>query len=82
MASRVGSWGASQVTRFVVGTGTCVDAGVGVCVVAECNVGDVDGVVAWVGGTLFPFLSLGDHLPSDVTTISRVTGDRRRFWAI
>ena len=80
MASREGSREVSQVTsqvaRFVVGTGIGMGAGVGVCVVVECDMGDVGDVVTVVGGTLFPSLSPGDNLPSGVTTISRVTGDR------
>ena len=66
---------------FVMDTSIGVGTGVGMCVVAECNVGDVGGVIAVVGGTLFPSPSSGDNLPSDVATISRITGDCRRCWA-
>lgn len=67
----------TEVTRLVVGPGT----GVGVCIVAECDVGDVGGVVAVVGGMLLPSPSSGDNLPPGVATIRRVTGDDRRRWA-
>lgn len=81
MASQAGLREASQVTwqvaRFTVGTGIGVGAAVDVCLVTECDVGDVGGVV-----TLFPSPSSGYDLPSGVATPSRVTGDRRRHWAI
>ena len=69
----------SQVARFVVGMGIGMNAGIGVCVVAECDVGDIGGVAAVVVGTLFPspHSSSVDNLHSGITTISRVTGDRR-----
>ena len=66
----------------VMGTGTVVGTGMGVCVVAEYDAGDADGVVAADGGTLFLSSSPGDDLFAGVATISRVTGDRRRHWAI
>ena len=46
----------SQVARFVVGTDTGVGTDMDMCIVAECVVGDVGGIVAVVVGTLFLFL--------------------------
>ena len=51
-----------QMACFVVGTGTCMDTGVSVCVITKCDVGDVGGIVAVVGGTRFPSLSSGDNI--------------------
>ena len=89
MALRVGVLGGvaggvadDKLDRFVVGMGTGVGASMGVCAVAECDVGDVGGVVAVVDGTLFPSPSSGDNLSSGVATISRVTGDHHRRWVI
>ena len=52
-----------QVVRFVVDPVTGVGADVDVCVVAECDAGDVGSVVAVVGGTLFPSQALGTTCP-------------------
>ena len=50
---------ASQVARFVI------DAGASVCVcgIAECDAGDVGGVISVVGGALFSSPSLGTTSP-------------------
>ena len=90
MASRVGVPGAvaGGVKGDVEGGPLCrghgigVGAGMGMCIVEECNVGDVGGVIVVVGGTLIPSPSPRDYLASGVATISRVTEDHCRRLAI
>jgi hypothetical protein len=60
-------WEASQVARFVVGTG----AGVGVYGVTECDTGGVWGVGGVVGDALFSSPISGDKIPSSVAAITR-----------
>ena len=67
-----------------MGTGTDGGAGVGLCVVVECGVGDVGGVVAVVAGMLFSSpgttcplasqLSAGSHETTAITGSSDNAG--------